>query len=169
VLTCGTHHTPWVAALLNPFASLTSTPLYHANICAPLLPINNPTTAPLPPQAGFNSPAPDPTPPLPASLLAAFAATNATGFDNGTLLTPHNGSNTPPQGAAAAGGQPGNDAVNNTQQRPGVQIELLSVTVQPDYLVPLKVVTGISSSFITNLVKPRKELGRELTGTEVLK
>lgn len=65
-------------------------------------------------------------------------------------------------------GSTGGDAVNRTSQ-PLVQAELLSLSVKPDYLVPLKVVTGISSSFITNMVQPGSRIGRELTGTETLK
>jgi hypothetical protein len=119
-------------------------------------------------QAGLNSPAPNPPPTLPPSLIAAFAASNATGFDNGTLLTATNASNA----EAATPNGPSNTTAGNTtqqQQQQLVQSELLSLSLKPDYLVPLKVVMGISSSFITNTVKPGSTIGRELTGTEVLR
>jgi hypothetical protein len=119
-------------------------------------------------QAGFNSPAPSPPPSLPPSLLAAFAASNATGFDNGTILTATNASNT--EDTTPTG--PSNATAGNTTQQQHqrlVQSELLSLSVRPDYLVPLKVVMGISSSFITNLIQPAGTIGRELTGTEVLR
>lgn len=116
-------------------------------------------------QGGFNSPAPNPPPTLPASLTAAFAATNVnvTGFDNGTLLTVTNAPATPPDEAPPASG------AGNSTSWPLIQTELLSLPVKPDFLVPLKVVAGISSSFITNLVQPDSRIGRELTGTETLK
>lgn len=127
-------------------------------------------------QAGFNSGAPNPPPTLPASLLRAFATTNASGFDNGTRLTTRNAPNTPigrtpPAPAAGRAGRTNatNGALNSTALRQLVQTERLSLSVQPAYLVPLKVVAGISSSFITNLVQPSRRIGRELTGTEVLK
>jgi hypothetical protein len=44
----------------------------------------------------------------------------------------------------------------------------LDVTVKPFYLVPLKVVAGISSSFLTVMAMPTEPAFRELTGTEVL-
>jgi hypothetical protein len=124
-------------------------------------------------QVAFNSPGPQPPPPLPAAVRAAFAATNVAGFDNGTLLTPINASSGPQDAginSTAADRAPDGIGLlpgsNSTQQV--VKTELLSLSVKPDYLVPLKVVTGISSSFITNMVKPGGAIGRELTGTEVL-
>jgi hypothetical protein len=117
-----------------------------------------------PVQAGFNSPAPSPPPTLPASLLAAFAASNSTGFDNGTLLT-----STPATPSPQSPDTTNTTANGTGEPRDPIQTELLSLSVKPDYLVPLKVVTGISSSFITNLLKPQGTIGRELTGTEVLK
>ena len=108
-------------------------------------------------QVGFNSPAPNPPPALPPTVLAAFAATNATGFDNGTLLSAAN----------ASSASITSDSTKTTQ--PVIQTELLSLSAQPDYLVPLKVVAGLSSSFIANLVQPTRELGEAITGTEILK
>jgi hypothetical protein len=122
-------------------------------------------------QAGLNSDAPTPPPTLPASLLQAFADTNVSGFDNGTRLTTRNTSSTPTNETppvAAAGQARLDSAVNSSALQQLVQTELLSLSVQPSYLVPLKVVAGISSSFITNLVQPSQRIGRELTGTEVL-
>jgi hypothetical protein len=101
---------------------------------------------------GFNSPPPDPKPSIPAPILQAFASTAArvTGLDNGTLTT--------------------NETVNSTTPRARqlMQLEPLPTTSKPDFLVPLKMVMGISSSFITNMFKPTRTITRELTGTEVL-
>lgn len=66
------------------------------------------------------------------------------------------------------GGSGGNSSSNSSQQLP-VGSELLSLSVKPDYLVPLKVVNGISSSFLTIVVQPGRDIGKDLTGTEVLK
>jgi len=115
-------------------------------------------------QVAFNSPAPEPTPQLPPSLLKAFTATNVTGFDNYTLLSANASDATNTSSTAAPGGTA---PLNSTQQL--IETELLSLTVQPDYLVPLKVVAGISSSFLANAVRAEREVGEELTGTEVLK
>lgn len=87
-------------------------------------------------QAGFNSPAPNPPATLPASLMAAFAATNVSGFDNGTLLTATDAPATLPDEAPPVNGSStGGDAVNSTSQ-PSVQSKLLSLSVKPDYLAP---------------------------------
>jgi hypothetical protein len=109
----------------------------------------------------FNSPAPKPIPQLPLSLLEVFAANQSLTGKNGTLLTALNAS------AAAAF----NTSLNRSQQisQKVIQTELLSLSVKPDYLMPLKVVAGISSSFLANVVRAEKESGQELTGTEVLK
>lgn len=105
----------------------------------------------------FNSPAPEPIPQLPLSLLEVFAASQSLTGKNGTLLTAPNAST-----AAAV-----NTSLNSSQKV--IQTELLSLSVKPDYLMPLKVVAGISSSFLANVVRAKKESGQELTGTEVLK
>lgn len=137
-------------------------------------------------QVALNSPAPDPPPTLPAPILAAFASTNTTGFDNGTRLTAGtnaSSSTAPPAEGAGGGGAGGaaapgsTDATNSSSAGSDssssrsvlMQNEVLSLAVQPDYLVPLKVVTGISSSFITNKLQPQGRIGRELTGTEVVR
>lgn len=105
----------------------------------------------------FNSPAPEPIPQLPLSLLEVFAANQSLTSKNGTLLTAPNAST-----AAAV-----NTSLNSSQKV--IQTELLSLSVKPDYLMPLKVVAGISSSFLANIVRAKNESGQELTGTEVLK
>lgn len=159
--------------------SLHTTTRSTTRVCLPPSPAR--TQPPPLPQVAFNSPAPPP-PSLPASVQAAFAATNVTGFDNGTILSASNATSMPPVGGgAAAGGLPGaaSDAGNSsrgvtvtvtvTAQQPSLQTELLSLSVQPDYLAPLKVVVGISSSFITNGFQPSSDFGRTLAGTEVLR
>ncbi|KAF8071044.1 hypothetical protein HT031_001126 [Scenedesmus sp. PABB004] len=105
--------------------------------------------------AGLNSAPPAPAPPLPAPIAAAFAAAAAAGADNGTLL--------------AANASAANNASAATAAAALNALLPLSATVQPDFLVPLKMVAGISSSFTTNALKPGGKLGRELTGTEVLR
>jgi hypothetical protein len=108
-------------------------------------------------------------------VLAAFAATNASGYDNGTLLT--NTSAPPDAPGSTSAPSSGRDDSNSSapgvppqqQARAASASQLLSLSGQPAFLVPLKVVMGISSSFITNAVQPAGELARELTGTEVLK
>ncbi|KAF8071043.1 hypothetical protein HT031_001125 [Scenedesmus sp. PABB004] len=105
--------------------------------------------------AGLNSAPPAPAPPLPAPIVAAFAAAAAAGADNGTLL--------------AANASAANNASAATAAAALNALLPLSATVQPDFLVPLKMVAGISSSFTTNALKPGGKLGRELTGTEVLR
>eukprot|EP00878_Enallax_costatus_P004763 GHUV01005014.1.p1 GENE.GHUV01005014.1~~GHUV01005014.1.p1 ORF type:complete len:688 (+),score=137.57 GHUV01005014.1:137-2200(+) len=101
---------------------------------------------------GFNSPPPNPKPIIPAPILLGFADTGASviGTDNGTLTT--------------------NQTVNSTTAAGSrlMQLEPLSVAGKPDFLVPLKQVMGISSSFITNMFQPTATITRELTGTEVL-
>eukprot|EP00879_Flechtneria_rotunda_P023516 GHRR01024878.1.p1 GENE.GHRR01024878.1~~GHRR01024878.1.p1 ORF type:complete len:572 (+),score=153.32 GHRR01024878.1:161-1876(+) len=103
---------------------------------------------------GFNSQPPNPKPTIPAPILQAFAATNTSGFDNGTILTQE----------TAANGTTGGTATSQLNA-----LLPLPVTAQVEYLVPLKVVMGISSSFITNTFKPGGVISRELTGTEVLR
>jgi hypothetical protein len=101
---------------------------------------------------GFNTPAPQPQPTIPAPILQAFAATPASGYDSttGTLIT-----NT-------------SAAISNQNSSNLMGLQPLKVNARPSYLVPLKVVMGISSSFITNLFKPGDTITRELTGTEYL-
>lgn len=77
---------------------------------------------------GLNTPAPQPPPQLPAPVLAGFAATNVSGFDNGTLLSSGTG--------AAAAGQLSPQGGNASA---AFQSEPLPVTSKPAYLVPLKV------------------------------
>eukprot|EP00775_Hariotina_reticulata_P012591 gene12591-12723_t len=101
---------------------------------------------------GFNTPAPQPQPTIPAPILQAFAATPASGYDRstGTLI-----SNT-------------STATSRQNSSNLMRLQPLQVSAQPSYLVPLKVVMGISSSFITNMVRPGGTITRELTGTETL-
>lgn len=114
-----------------------------------------------------------------------FATTNATGSDNDTLLTAPSG--------GAAGGSPAlpgarstntsgplrstttsnytsNGTSNGSPAPPLPPAEVLLLPqVRPQYVVPLKVIMGISSSFITNAAQPGGQLTRELTGTETLR
>ncbi|WIA11774.1 hypothetical protein OEZ85_011868 [Tetradesmus obliquus] len=123
---------------------------------------------------GFNTPPPDPMPNLPSPILQAFAATaaNATGFNNGSLRT---NSSAPAVNTAAGNSSytisnkstASNSSANGTQEQL-MQLQPLNVTAQPTYVVPLKSLVGISSSFIINMFQPGGEITRQLTGTESL-
>ena len=72
------------------------------------------------------------------------------------------------QTAAAAA-----EGTNTTQSSAAAAAALndllpLDVSVEPFYVVPLKVVAGISSSFLTVGAMPTTPAARELTGTETL-
>ncbi|WIA31484.1 hypothetical protein OEZ86_002377 [Tetradesmus obliquus] len=119
---------------------------------------------------GFNTPPPDPKPTLPSPILQAFAATaaNATGFNNGSLRT---NSSAPAANVAAGNGSNSSSSSNSSASSGGRQLlrlQPLNVTAQPTYVVPLKSLVGISSSFITNMFQPGGEITRQLTGTEAL-
>ena len=128
-----------------------------------------------------------PTPPAAAGPLPGTATTSGRKLLQGSVAAAAASGPEPSPSPAAASPQPSPSApllpgvlqqqhpnataggTNTTSSSAALNDLLpLDVSVKPLYVVPLKVVTGISSSFLTVLATPATPNLRALTGTEVL-
>jgi hypothetical protein len=113
---------------------------------------------------GFNSAPPNPTPEIPA-VLAAQLGTAATGG----LSAPK-----PPNAIAAAAANTSGRALlqaprSKMTSSSNLNSDLpLKAAVNSSFVVPLKVMMGISSSFLAQITTPETKGRQELTGTEDL-
>jgi hypothetical protein len=110
---------------------------------------------------GFNSAPPNPTPEIPVTLAAQLGA-GAPGFDA-----------PPPNATAAAANKSGRALlqapISKRSSPSGLNSDLpLKAAVNSNFVVPLKVMMGISSSFLAQITTPEKKARQELTGTEDL-
>jgi hypothetical protein len=116
---------------------------------------------------GFNSAPPNPTPEIPVVLAAQLGAGSTGGSAPKSLNAP-----TVPAVTAAA-----NKTGRALLQAPAskltsssnLNVDLpLKTNVNSNFVVPLKVMMGISSSFLAQITTPEKQARMELTGTEDL-
>ncbi|KAF6255568.1 hypothetical protein COO60DRAFT_1661215 [Scenedesmus sp. NREL 46B-D3] len=143
----------------------TGSPPVHINCTDPARTIGGGFVDP----QGFNSAPPDPAPEVPAALAAAVGA-DPTGFDALVM---------PPPAAAPTAAKATNSSGRALLQAPGLNSNAstdkslnsqlpLTTAVTASFVVPLKVVVGISSSFLAQLTTPEKQQRQERTGTEDL-
>jgi hypothetical protein len=115
---------------------------------------------------GFNSAPPKPTPEIPAVLAAQLGTGPTGGLD---APEPPNAT----AAAAAAANRSGRALLQAPVSKMTSSSDLnsdlpLKTAVNSNFVVPLKVMMGISSSFLAQITTPETKGRQELTGTEDL-